>query len=450
MRNLLLSLLFIGLYQFASAQPVVEMTLQEAINFALKHDRSIENARLNIEDANAQINERKAIGIPTLNGEADYQYFFEVPTSVLPSQFEEIIKAGNNGQLPEGYTPEAQFGFKNNVNFGLNFNTLLFDGTYFTGLKAARFFKDYVAQQLIATERDVQNKVVEAYIPSLIITENLIVIDKNISTLERLLFGTKETYKAGFAEQLDVDRLELSLANLNVEKENLLRQKELVLNVLKFTINFPLEKELLVKDNLEDLLVEATPKEMTQSVDYYNRPEYKVAVLGEELNRLNIKVYQAGYLPALSGFANYQYGYQGNKLFGDEDGFWVPTSVAGIRLNVPIFDGFDKRSKIQRAQVGLAIAKNQKLELERSINLEVTNARTEYLMAKEKVENQAKTLQLAEKIYKTTQIKFKEGVGTSLELTMAEGDLYQAQQHHIQARYELLVAKTKLDKALGN
>lgn len=450
MRNIALSLLLSTLFSFGiMAQETATFTLEQAIKYAQEHHLSIQNAKYNIEDAEGQITERRAFGIPQVNGEVSYDYYFKVPTSVLPAQFEDIIRAGNGGELPPDYSPRAQFLFRNNFNLGLSFNAMVFDGSYFAGLRAARVFKDYVGQELISKEREVANQVVEAYLPALLIAENILILDKNIANLEKMLMEARETYKAGFIEQLDVDRLDLSLANLKVEKENLFRQKELALNLLKFSMGYPMNETLDVADQLDDLLEEASNEVLAGAIDYYNRPEYKVAEYGIRLNELNIDLYKSGYWPSIRALGSYQYGYQGNQLFSGDDGFWVPTALAGLRLNIPIFDGFEKKAKVERAKIGLAIAQNQKQELERVISLEVANARTAYVNAREQVQSQERNLQLAEKIYQTTQIKYREGVGSSLELTQAEQALYQTQQNKTQALYQLLLAKKRLDIALG-
>jgi len=448
MTRILTTLLFSLLVGAVASQEASNMSLREALAYALDNHRSIKNAQLNVEDADQQIIERRATGLPQLNGGIDYQYYFKVPVSVLPEQFEEIIRIGNGGMLPDNYSPQAAFAFKNNFNFNLSMNTMIFEGSYFIGLRAARLYREYANQELVAVKKDLQTKVVEAYLPCLIIVESLKTLDKNIGNLEKMLLETRETYKAGFIEQLDVDRLELSLANLKIEQENLKRQKEVTLNFLKFTIGYPIDDPLDITDKIDDLLEDVTQEELTGNINFFSRPEYKVAEMGVSLNQMNVDYSRSFYLPSLSGFANYQYGYQGNRLF-DEGGFWAPLALAGIKLNVPIFDGFDKKAKVQRNRIALAIAQNQKQDLERVITLEVQNARTQYYSAKERVNSQQKNLELAERIYETTQVKYKEGVGSSLEVTQAEQALYQTQQNHIQALYELLITKSQLYKALG-
>ncbi len=442
-----LFLLFYSSAFFAQSANLT-FSLSEAIQYAYDHNLNVKIAKENILDAEAQIVERRSRGIPTLNGTINFQHYLKVPVAALPNQIEEVIRLGNGGTLPPDYSNQASFVLRNSLNAGLDLNALIFDGSYFTALKAAKAFKEYVGQELVAQERSVRDQVVAAYLPPLIVDENLKILAKNITNLEGMLTETKATYEAGFIEQLDVDRLQLSLANLRTEVDNLTRQKELALNYLKFMMGYPVNEPLTISDNLDDLLNLATDDDLTAPVNYLNRPEYRVAQTGMKLHEYNIRVNKDGYLPSVSGFVNYQYGYQGNSLFGD-DGFWVPTSVAGLRINVPIFDGFNKKAKIERAKIAMEIDRKRISMLEQSIQLEVTNARTEYLTALERTQSQEKNVALAQKIYDTTQIKYRSGVGSSIEVTQAEQALYQTQQNFIQARYQLLVTKQNLDTVLG-
>ena len=449
MKKLSFSLLFL-IYSSAFFAQSIKPTfsLSEAIQYAYDHNLNIKIAKENISDADAQIMERRAVGIPTINGTVSFQHYLKLPVSFLPEAFEAFSIDPVTGMLPPDYSNQVSFFLRNSFTAGLDLNALIFDGSYFTALKAAKAFKEYVGDELVAQERTVRDQVVAAYLPPLIVDENLKILKKNIANLEGMLAESKATYEAGFIEQLDVDRLELSLANLKTEVDNLIRQKELALNYLKFTMGYPVNESLSISDDLEGLLKFATDEDLSAPVNYLNRPEYRVAQTGMKLHEYNIKVNKDGYLPSVSGFVNYQYGYQGNSFFG-KDGFWVPTSVAGLQINVPIFDGWNKKAKIQRAKIAMEQDRKRISLLEQSIQLEVTNARTEYLTALERSQSQEKNLALAQKIFDTTQIKYRSGVGSSIEVTQAEQALYQTQQNFIQARYQLLVAKQKLDTVLG-
>lgn len=458
-----------------SALPVLgqqqarQMSLDEAVQYALTESIKIKNARISIADAEQQIVERRAAGIPQLSGSVQYTHYLKVPRQPLPEGFDifnvfgqalavdlrpllsedtqaaldRAFQGANGGGNDEGIA----FFLKNNFTAGLNLDAMVFDGSYFVALQAAREFRTYTTIEFATQKREVENAVVEAYLPVLLIQENIGLLDKNISNLGKLLFETKELYKAGFAEQLDIDRQELSLANLGVERENLLRQKEVAMENLKFVMGYPLDEPLLVSDSLNEMLVDAGSDMLAGQVDLSRRPEYKLLDQAITMNELNIKLNRAGYLPSLRAFGTYQQQYQGDDL---RNGFWAPSAFVGLSLNVPIFDGLDKKAKVQRAQLDLELARNQQRDLERGIALEVKNARTNYLNAGKRLDSQKKNLSLAERIYETTQVKYREGIGSSLEVTQAEQSLYSSQSNYMQALYDLLLAKARLDMALGN
>ena len=109
-----------------------------------------------------------------------------------------------------------------------------------------------------------------------------------------------------------------------------------------------------------------------------------------------------------------------------------------------------KTLAIQRAQLESEKIVLQQQELERSIGLEVSNARIQYSNALENLDSQQKNRALAERIYQTTQVKYREGVGSSVEVSQAEQSLYDTQRNYLQALYDLILSKMNLDLALEN
>ncbi|MFK7933344.1 MAG: TolC family protein [Saprospiraceae bacterium] len=429
-----------------TAQNGLSLTLDEAVQYAYDNNLTIRNAQIAIADAEQQILERRAVGLPQVNGEVGFNRYLQLPVQILPDLFVDGARDPVTGELPEGFSREVSFVLRNSFTAGATLSGLIYDGSYNVAVKAARRFREYVRQDLEVRKRSVRDQVMDAYLPSLLLVESLNTLDKNITNLEKLFFETQQLYKEGFVEQLDVDRLELSIANLKTERDNLVRQQEVAANALKLAMGFPIEKPLTVTDNIDAILVSATGEELTSDIDYTLRPQYNLINKGLELNQLNIDVNRAGYLPSLSGFLSYQQQWLGDNF---NDGFWVPNSVVGLQLNVPIFDGFAKKSKIERARLDMETVQNQKRDYERLVNFEVANARTQYLSAQERLKNQRRNLELARRIYNTSEIKYREGVGSSVELTQAEQSLFETQQNLIQAKYDLLSAKIKLDQALG-
>lgn len=421
-----------------NAQDNRSFSLKEAVEYAMNNSIDIKDALIDVTDADARVVEAKSMGIPQANLTMDYTRFLKLPVTVLPDEF---------GMGNPDFNNEVSFGVKNSFNTNLEISSLLFDGTYLVGLEAAKLYTNQARLQVEMKMDEIGANVREAYLPALIIVENKKILNKNLATIEQLLHETTELYKAGFVEQLDIDRLELSKANLLAELENLDDQNELILNALKYQMGYPVTEEITISDNLEELLTIPAKEDLEGAISFANRADYTVLQSAVTLNEMNVRRFRAGYLPQLVAFGSYGLTRQGDRI---KEGAWSNTAMVGVQLNVPIFDGFNKKAKVERARLQLEKIKNNKERLENVIELQVKNARANYRNAMERLKNREKNTVLAEKIYNTSRIKYKEGIGSSLEITQAEQGLFQAQSNYINAKYELLVAKVSLDKALGN
>jgi len=448
-------------------QQAVQLSLEDAIDYALENSLKIKNAQVSIADAEEQIVERRSTGLPQVNGSLRYQHYLAVPRQPLPEGFDifglfgQALAVDLYDQLSEstqmavdqsfsgagggGGEEGIAFFLQNNFTAGIDVSTMVFDGSFFVALKAARAYRQYTLRDFATKQQEVENAVIEAYLPVLLVQENIELLEKNIKNLEQLLFETRELYKAGFAEQLDIDRQDLSLSNLRIERENLIRQKEVSLTNLKYTIGFPIDEPLVVSDDLDAMATEAEIL-LNEEVNPAARPEVALIDQAIQMNELNIKLNKAGYLPSLNAFGALQQQYQGNDF---ETGFWAPSAYVGLSMDVPIFDGLNKKAKIQRARLELEKVRLQREDLVRGISLEVSNAQTNFRNASSRLQSQDQNLDLAERIYETAQVKYREGVGSSLEVTQAEQSLYTTQSNYMQALYDVLQSKARLEMALG-
>lgn len=417
--------------------------LEAAIEYGLLNNASKKMDKLELEKANAEIREYISIGLPKISGSVNLQHFINIPTSILPGEF--------TGQ-PSGTYSTIKFGLKNNFNAGLDLNTLIFDSSFFVGLKAQKLYRELVQKQSDMTDYQISKNITRAYLSVLIALKNKDQLEKNIHLLARNLEETKVFYENGFMEKLDVDRLSLSVDNLNAEMDKINRTIQLLKNLLKFQMSYPLNEDILLSESLDDrvdrILVEGYNPD--EKIDFDNRPEYETILLGEQLNEINIKSMQSGYLPSLAGFVSYQSVLQRDNLFDENGPGFFPTTIVGLSLNVPIWDGNTRHSRIQQAKVDRAKTNIDKMEFERAVQLEVLNTRIQFENARSSVNNAKRSEALANSIFEVAQIKFKEGVGSSLELTQAETELFQAQFNYINALYDLVEAKSNLEFALGN
>lgn len=473
--SFLSSLLLLAAAGVLSAQTSAPMTLEQCVQYGLDNHPDIKAARLAITDAEWRVKESKATGLPQASLSAGYTGFLQ--RGGLPSS---ALSFGPSGPPPDlnavkGLTadqaggvlsllgslfqsdPNSKIYFTpvHNISGTIGVNQLIFNNSYLVALKAARYYREYVDIQLSVAKSKVSNAVRDAYLPALLLSESLKTIDKNIGNLEKIWNDTKAINKAGFAEQLDVDRLELSLSNLRSERSNLVRQREIVVNALKLAMGMPIANAIDPSDDVNKLLAaDAKEVDLTSAANFMNRPEYMQLLKGRELSALQVDLYRRPFAPTVAGFLQYQPQMQGGFGSKSSDNFnkwyFIPSAVAGFNVSIPLWDSGLNKARKARAMIAVQTIEAQKEMLENAFTLELDVARKQYLNAQERVANQQKNLELAQRIYDTTQKKYTAGIGSSFEITQAEAALYSAQQNVLQAQYDLLTARTAIQKAMGN
>ncbi len=409
------------------------MTLEDCVQYALAHHPEVTLAQLDLRDADWQIKENGSVALPQFTAGVSYQYFLKQPS----------IPAEAFGFEADPGT-KLSFALKNNLTGTVAVNQLLFSNSYLLGVKGAREYRKYVDLKFEAVKAHLRNAVTDAYLPALLLEENIIILGRNIEVQQKLLRETGEVFKAGFAEQLDVDRLQFILASLINQRDNFLRQRDITIDVLQFAMFMPVNEEITLSDDLAQLLETYSSINPEEQLNYMNRPDYVTVLKTQELGEIQIDLYEKPWLPTLAGFAQYQPSYQGNEKL-----FWIPSAIVGVQMNVPIYDGGLTKSRKERAIVSAEKVDVQKEMLERAYDLEIETARKQYANARAQVQNQEENLQLAQRIYDTSETKFQSGIGSSVEVTQAQAGLYQTQALFVQAKFELLQARVALKKALG-
>ncbi len=444
----------VAVFTFAQSSTVLSLSLNEALAQAKINNQTLANAQLDIAYAETQVNEIKAQGLPQINGSAGFTHNLEIATQVLP----DFISPSVYGVLfEEGLIPNkdfaigtfpAQFGVPYSMQAGVGVNQLLFDGTFFLGLKAASEFVNVSRLSASKSEVDVKEAVTKAYYMALISDQNIGQLNKSLENIKRLKDETQAMYNAGFAEKLDVDRLVLSVSNLAININQLQNQVKLAKQLLLNSIGLDVNQQVVLTSTLPEEV--NALDDLAASFNPENRIEIKLIDQQQALNELNLKRYKVGYLPSV--FGNFNYGgntFAGDGNFGDLGNEWFPISSYGVSLNVPIFDGFYKKAKSDQVKIDIQKTENTKKQAVLGMNLQVSQAKTNYMNALKTIELQKESRVLAERIYTTTAIKFKEGIGSSFEMITAESDLTRARTNYLNALYELNVAKIDLNKALG-
>ncbi len=427
------------------SQEATQLSLNKAIDYALEYNYNLQNARADASIAGKRVWEITADGLPQVNGSLSYQYFLELPTSLIPGNVFPMP-----GVDPDGFI-EVKFGTEHNVSAALSVSQLIFDGGYIVGLQAARIYRELALQNYQRSESEVKKLVTESYYLALATNQNLDIVNQNIRNLEKTLFETQKLFEQGFTDALNVDQLKLTVANLKNTLANLQRQKTLTLGLLKFQMGLDVNQPIELTDNLENLLNNiAIDNFISQNFDPKNHIEYKVFFSQEKMQMMAMRRQMSFYLPAISAFYNYQQNAQRREFnIFDSSLPWFPTSIVGLSINVPIFSSGLRYSRVQQARLEFEKAKNNTRMIEQSLLMQKNEADSQLQTAIEKYTSEKENMRLAERIFNQTTIMHKEGLASSLELTQASTQMLNSQANYINAVFELLNAKTKLDQALG-
>lgn len=413
------------------------LSLQEAVDYGLKNHPQVQASDLGIRSAEVTVDARIATGLPQVDAKIDYQNFIELPTSLIPAEF--------FGGEPGTFQP-VQFGTEQNVSASISASQLLFNGAWLVGVSAAKQYAALVKQQSKLATSDVRKNVESAYYGVLVAQKFEELLQQNINNLNKVLFEVTELHKQGFVESIDVDRLTISKTTLEGQLSNAQRQTALSLQFLKFSMGMDLITSIELTDTIGPI-----QEVHIAAANYMNRPEFGIMESLVTLNELNVKVNKAAYLPSLIAYGSYTQNAQRNEFnFFDSDEPWFDIGLVGVTLSVPVFSGTMRRSSVQLAEIALEKVRLEQYTATQGILLEVEKAKTDYQNALSDLGVQEKNIELAQKIYNTALIKYREGVGSSLELNNAESTLYQAQGSYIGTLYNVLNTKTSLNKALGN
>jgi outer membrane protein TolC len=446
--------LFLGLL---NSQAQESFSLQQAVDYAIRKHSTMKLAELNMQDADQSVKEYRAIGIPQVTGGINYQYYLAVPQQpivdfITPSVYEVLFDENVLARRDLGPPNVSTISFfqPHNLTGSIEVSSMLFDGSYLYGLKAAKLYRELALKQVGVSEQEIKSNVTKAYYATLIAQENLKVLQNNSKTVEKSLSDAKVMFENGFLESLDVDRLQLSNNRISTEIQKIEDLIEISLNVLKFQMEYPISSPIALTDDINSITL-SDNAEYTDAplVNYNDRAEYEVLNTNISLNELNLKRIKAGYYPTLRAFGNVQTSLQRSDLFDDTEAGWINSSGVGLAINIPIYDGGARSAQSQRSEIDINKIKLQKSQFENAVNMQVSNAWLSYKSAKKEVEFTKSTLTLTENIYQKSNIKFQEGVGSSVELSQAETELYAAQGNYINAIYQLINTKADLEIALG-
>lgn len=437
---LILTLFIVTAAQAQEQKTVHAFSLADAVSYAQKNNVQVKNALLDI-DAQIQTNrEIASAALPTVNSSVGGTDFLTIPTSLLPGQI--------FGGAPGTFIP-VQFGTKFNANYGLNFNQILFDGQVFIALQARATSLEWKRKNAALTEENIKANIYKIYYQLSASKTQLNILDANIERLQKLANDAAAMYKNGFAEKLDVDKVNVQLNNLQTEKLKANNSVTIGFMGLKMLMGMPVKDSLVLTDVINESNL-STDVLYENDFQYTIRKDYQYLSTVKKLSEYNIKRYELSFLPTITMNGAYTKNAQRTKFdFFDKKGSWFETSLIGLNINLPLFNGGSTVAKIKKAKIELQQVENQMSALKNNIDNELSQAKLNYMSSVATVEFQKKNMQLAENVFSQTKKKFEAGAGSNTEISAAQADLVAAQNNFMNALYAALIAKVDLLKASG-
>lgn len=452
---LMVSAFCMGFFLHASAQEnILRLSVSQAQEYAVAQNKELQNAREDIGIAEQQYRETRGQGLPQINGTLDYMTNFnyeavldfgggestaspQIDYSKLDAGDLEILKflQGMTASSPSTIVMTDQ------SNASVQVSQLIFGGQYWVGMQTARIGRELARQSVNITELDVRESVTGTYQLILVSEQIIDVLDGNIRNMEEIRQHTRNMYAAGMAEQTDVDQISISLSQLENQKKSMERNVRLNYNMLRFQMGLESGREIILTDSLQGLLNELeSVSGLSSSFNMAQNPSYKMIQMQLHMQEKMVDMEKWAYAPVLTGFYSYT-----EKIM--TTGFDIsPKNAAGLNLDVPIFSSGMRKAKVDKAKIELDKVMRNKEMVEEQLNLQNDQFRYELTNAYDNYYTQQRNINVARRVLKSVQNKFRQGLVSSLDLTQANSNYLEAESNYLNAAMELMQANLKLER----
>ena len=425
-------------YAQNTASPLV-LTLDKALEIAGKQNRDIQVADQDRLKADAQIAEARSGAFPQVNVTGLYTRNIKNAVMFVPP---------NSLINPSSKTMTIEFGSANAYSAAATLTQPLFNFRVGTAMDIANTYAEYAERGLQATEEHVALQTKKAFYTVLLARELVRANHEGLDVVRANLDNLRAQFRNGTAAEFDLLRAEVQVANtepLSIAAENAL---QLSMNNLKNVLALPLDQEIDVQGDLayQDIqpeLLEARRREALST----NAGIAQLA-LQESLLEKNISVERAGHYPTLDLTGAYMWQSQDNS-FIFKDYLWANSFNVGLKLSIPIFDGFRASSRTEQAIIDHQKIVTTRQKAEEGLRLQIQSLELRMAEARKRIDGQVKSLGQAQKAVQIAQTRFKSGVGTQLELMDTQVAMTRTQTNYAQGIYDYLVARAEWENAVG-
>jgi outer membrane protein TolC len=474
---LLTLLISMGIFiQGISLDPAEKLVLAlpGAVDHSISFNKSLKNARLEVERSRKTIWESIAMGLPQVDGSVDYMSYFNyemqfnfgmggVPDftqdqlaeawsqtsaafpSFTPADLSNYAAGSYYEAQLQSMLPPTTILLSDQSTAKLQVSQLIFSGQYIVGIQTAKLAQKISEQVLEFNELNIKESVTSSYYLVLITEESLGILKQNLENLDATYEQTRNMFNAGMAEQTDVDQIRVTVNQLSNSATALQRNLELNYNILRFQLGMEASVELELTDNLESLFSNMQAQTvLTLPFSIENNVTYQISKTQEEINKRLLDLEQWNYAPTINGFYNYN-----AKIL--TSGFDMnPNNLVGLNMSVPIFSSGMRKARVDRARIDYNMAQTNLDIMEDQLMLQEKQYRYNLQSSLENYFTQQENVDVAQRVYDSYRRKFEQGMITSLDLTQANGNYLDAESNYLSAMMEVMNARLQLDKLMNN
>lgn len=442
----------------ALGQQRYELTVKEAVNMAFANVLELKSAGLDYAIQEAKNKEILGQALPQLSGAISANHYLKLPQFLFPDATStavyQILKdegvKGANGPITNVPAPALrQVSFQQpwNINLGATLNQLLFQPDVFVGLQARQTALDYARANEEQVRERIKDSAYKRYYAILIAQKQVEFVNESIERLQKLYNDNEIMYKNGFAERLDLDKVQVQLNNLKAAKNNIATAVDLSYAALKLALGLSQKDTVVLKETLNSVTIRNDI--LSDGFTYEDRSEVRTLNELKKLQELDLKRTKLGYIPTVAAVGNYTLTGMGPKFFTSDQTLWLNSSFIGLNVQIPLFDGNQRKYKVQQAVLNVEKLENTINTVKQGIDFQQVASKAGLASALNTLDTEEKNVQLAEKVFNATKLKFQEGLGSSFEVLQADSDLQQAQSNYYNALYNAIVAKISYQYSLG-
>jgi outer membrane protein TolC len=454
-RIILLGIVLASFSLAAQQSGDLQLSLQQAQDYAIENNKSLRNVRTDVAISKQKFWQTVAQGLPQASATVDYTNFFNYEIefgmggSDNPPTIDYTKLDDGDWQILSFLQQSMGSGsttiqMKNSSSAKLQVTQLIFSGQYITGIQMAKVAQILTEMNVEKTELDIRESVISTYYMGLLTQKTLELIDANLENLNQTLTQTKAMFAAGMIEETDVDQLVMSITMLENSRRSLLRNVELNNNLMKFILGIEGDVRIVLTDSFEQVLESVNVSDLLIA-EFNPADNITIQMMDKQLEVTEklVDMEKWTYAPSIVGV------YSHNEKLVTTDFDMNPKNLFSISMSIPIFSSGLRNAKVEQKKLELYQMQNNREIVTDQLLMQEKQLRYNLTSAIESYESQKANMELAQKIYDKTELKFTQGVASSFDLIQANSNLLQAQNGYVTASMELLQARLKLDKLMN-